>query len=382
MNALTAALIAVQQNADRLRGKPGKTGDRGASGAPGERGLPGKPGLIWRGTWKRSTAYLKGDAVEVDGSSYVATDAVQGTKPPHGSWDLVALKGTDGQPGAPGHAGMAGVPIEDEGIAKGVAGSFNFVGSGVSAAMNPRGGVDVTVSSGGGGSALEVLDEGSSLDTAVTSVNFTGTGVVATNVGHAVTVTVADDQTAAEVPFTPAGTIAATNVQAAIEEVAAEASGGSGIDVTNTIYLESNNAVPDANRAAWDAIYDREQNDITGSGIPAGMGLSLSTTIDPNDGVQFDEEGVWYFELIANPAQDDTAQVDFQMHADDYPGGTREKVLSVAVQPQIGLASVVNMPASQVPSIVWVIASTFGATPTDPSYAPWEYGVLKIVRLA
>lgn len=33
----------------------------------------------------------------------------------------------------------------------------------------------------------------------------------------------ADDQTAAEVPFTPAGSIAATDVQAAIEEVAAEA---------------------------------------------------------------------------------------------------------------------------------------------------------------
>jgi hypothetical protein len=32
-----------------------------------------------------------------------------------------------------------------------------------------------------------------------------------------------DDQTAAEVPFTPAGTIAATDVQAAIEEVASEA---------------------------------------------------------------------------------------------------------------------------------------------------------------
>lgn len=43
-----------------------------------------------------------------------------------------------------------------------------------------------------------------------------------------------DDQTAAEVPFTPAGTIAATNVQAAIEEVAAEATGGS---VTPAAYV-------------------------------------------------------------------------------------------------------------------------------------------------
>ena len=44
------------------------------------------------------------------------------------------------------------------------------------------------VGSGGGGSALEILDEGVSLDTAVTSINFTGDGVDATNVSHAVTV--------------------------------------------------------------------------------------------------------------------------------------------------------------------------------------------------
>jgi hypothetical protein len=46
------------------------------------------------------------------------------------------------------------------------------------------------VQSGGGGSALEVKDEGVSLDTAVTSLDFTGTGVTATNVGHAITVNV------------------------------------------------------------------------------------------------------------------------------------------------------------------------------------------------
>jgi hypothetical protein len=34
---------------------------------------------------------------------------------------------------------------------------------------------------GGGGSALEVLDEGVSLDTAVTSIDFVGAGVTATN---------------------------------------------------------------------------------------------------------------------------------------------------------------------------------------------------------
>jgi hypothetical protein len=42
----------------------------------------------------------------------------------------------------------------------------------------------------GGGSALTVKDEGSSLDTAVTSFDFVGSGVTATAVGHAITVTV------------------------------------------------------------------------------------------------------------------------------------------------------------------------------------------------
>jgi hypothetical protein len=48
--------------------------------------------------------------------------------------------------------------------------------------------VDYTPSSGG--SALTVKDEGSNLDTAVTSIDFVGAGVVATNSTHAVTVTI------------------------------------------------------------------------------------------------------------------------------------------------------------------------------------------------
>lgn len=43
---------------------------------------------------------------------------------------------------------------------------------------------------GGAGSALSVEDEGSELDPAVTSIDFVGAGVTATNVGSAVTVTI------------------------------------------------------------------------------------------------------------------------------------------------------------------------------------------------
>lgn len=45
-------------------------------------------------------------------------------------------------------------------------------------------------SSGGGGSALTVKDEGSTLSSAVTSIDFVGAGVTATNTGGAVTVTI------------------------------------------------------------------------------------------------------------------------------------------------------------------------------------------------
>lgn len=43
---------------------------------------------------------------------------------------------------------------------------------------------------GGGGSAITVQDEGTNLTTGVTSLNFVGDGVTATNTGNAVTVTV------------------------------------------------------------------------------------------------------------------------------------------------------------------------------------------------
>ena len=48
----------------------------------------------------------------------------------------------------------------------------------------------VNIPGGGGGSALAVLDEGTSLTTGATSINFTGAGVTATNSGGAVTVNV------------------------------------------------------------------------------------------------------------------------------------------------------------------------------------------------
>ena len=46
------------------------------------------------------------------------------------------------------------------------------------------------IGGGGSGNPVAILDEGSTLTSAVTSINFTGAGVAATNVGNAVTVTI------------------------------------------------------------------------------------------------------------------------------------------------------------------------------------------------
>lgn len=61
------------------------------------------------------------------------------------------------------------------------------------------------------GSALTVKDEGVALDTAVTSIDFVGAGVTATNVGHAITVTIPSSTTNAagsdkQVQFNDGGT--------------------------------------------------------------------------------------------------------------------------------------------------------------------------------
>jgi hypothetical protein len=57
--------------------------------------------------------------------------------------------------------------------------------------LDGTGAYSVPAGTGGSGTVTTVKDEGSNLDTAVTSLDFVGAGVTATAVGHAVTVTVA-----------------------------------------------------------------------------------------------------------------------------------------------------------------------------------------------
>lgn len=59
----------------------------------------GSPGLVWRGTWNNMTSYVVGDVVYYEGSSYVSTGSGGGTPSSLMGWALVASKGTDGSAG-------------------------------------------------------------------------------------------------------------------------------------------------------------------------------------------------------------------------------------------------------------------------------------------
>jgi hypothetical protein len=69
----------------------GLQGPIGPAGPVGPAGPTGPAGLVWRGAWVASTAYAIGDAVEYQGSSYVAVAATSTDVPGVGaSWQLLA----------------------------------------------------------------------------------------------------------------------------------------------------------------------------------------------------------------------------------------------------------------------------------------------------
>ncbi len=79
-------------------GPQGPSGPKGTTGDTGPQGPQGVRGLNWRGPWSSGTAYAKDDAVQHDGSSYVATSAIDpgltpGLAP---AWELLAAKAGSG----------------------------------------------------------------------------------------------------------------------------------------------------------------------------------------------------------------------------------------------------------------------------------------------
>jgi len=103
-------------------GERGLTGAMGPSGPDGPPGAMGPPGLAWAGTWSETLVYAPGDAVELDGSTYVALELNAESRPPGPAWSLLARagevgptgpagpQGVPGPEGAPGAAGPLGPP--------------------------------------------------------------------------------------------------------------------------------------------------------------------------------------------------------------------------------------------------------------------------------
>jgi hypothetical protein len=131
-----------------------------------------------------------------------------------GGWDITWPGSVTWDGGAPTPDTTAGATVRY--ILESVDGGTNWIGNLV-----------------GSGTALTVEDEGTPLATAADTLNFVGDGVTASGTGSTKTITIPGDAAhiadttdahdASAISFSPTGTIAATDVQAAIAEVASEA---------------------------------------------------------------------------------------------------------------------------------------------------------------
>lgn len=91
-----------------LRGETGAEGRTGDAGPQGPAGPPGAKGLTWRGSWDPTASYIGDDAVELDGSAYVAVGESTASPPPGPDWSLLAAAGAEGARGVEGPAGPSG----------------------------------------------------------------------------------------------------------------------------------------------------------------------------------------------------------------------------------------------------------------------------------
>jgi Collagen triple helix repeat (20 copies) len=91
-------------------GVTGATGTTGATGAAGPTGATGAAGLAFQGIWSSSKIYSTDDAVEYNGSSWIALTGNFNVVPGSDGtvWALLAQEGSTGASGATGTTGAAG----------------------------------------------------------------------------------------------------------------------------------------------------------------------------------------------------------------------------------------------------------------------------------
>ncbi len=91
------------------QGPAGAQGAVGPAGPQGAEGLKGDRGLRWRGPWAAGVVYVVDDAVEFQGSSYVASLASADATFVPTNWQALALRGVSGPVGPIGTAGSVGL---------------------------------------------------------------------------------------------------------------------------------------------------------------------------------------------------------------------------------------------------------------------------------
>jgi len=173
-------------------GSSGSSGTSGSSGAAGDAGTSGSSGSS--GTSGSSGA--AGDA---------GTSGSSGSSGTSGSSGAAGTSGSSGSSGTSGSSGAAG----DAGTS-GSSGSSGTSGSSGAAGTSGSSGSSGTSGSSGAGSAVQILDEGSSLTTDVNSIDFTGGIITASNLGNDVTVDIAPPGNSTELIYNSASEFHAT----------------------------------------------------------------------------------------------------------------------------------------------------------------------------
>lgn len=168
--------------------------------------------IRWRGNWSNATAYEVGDAVHYSGSAYVALQEHTNQTPSAAAdtayWGRLALKGDTGATGATGATGPQGDPGAD--------------GEGSPPINPPEAVADAAdIGTDSGRYANEDHVHAKHADQASAAALAADEAALAAHIGDT-----ADAHDASAISVVPFSSIAATNVQAALEEVVAEQSGG------------------------------------------------------------------------------------------------------------------------------------------------------------
>ncbi len=249
------------------RGIQGIQGLQGPQGEQGERGQAGATGL----TGPQGPAGPQGPTGPQGSPGDKGDTGSQGAQGPIGATGAKGDTGTTGSTGATGAQGPAG-PTGPQGITGNTGATGSTGSTGAAGAAGPQGATGATGSTGATGAAGNTVLYGTAAPTTEgvdgnfyirTTTNYiygpkaSGTWPAGTSL-----VGPTGNTSAAATPFTPAGTIAASDVQAAIEEVSGDVTALQGkfiaADTTYTVKTSGGDftTIQDALDALSDVIID------------------------------------------------------------------------------------------------------------------------------